>query len=248
MSKTVLITGASSGLGRGMAVEFARKGYNLALCARRVERLETLKDELEQINASIRVEVLSLDVDNHEQVASVFQAFTLQFGRIDRFIINAGIGKGGPIGTGYFWANKQTAITNFVSTLAQAESAAEVCMKQGSGHIVFISSVSALRGFRGAMTVYAASKAAVSSLAEGMAAQFMGTEIKVTAIHPGYIRTEINEEVEKIPFIVDAETGCKAIVKAIETETRKSFVPGWPWRLVAVLLPLLPLSMLRKLS
>lgn len=248
MNKTVLITGASSGLGRGMAIEFARKGYNLALCARRVDRLEALQKELTQINDAISIEVRSLDVDNHDQVMSVFSEFASEFGHIDRFVINAGIGKGAPIGTGYFWANKQTAITNFVSALAQAEGAAEICRRQNKGHIVFISSVSALRGFRGAMTVYAATKAAVSSLAEGMATQFWGTDIKVSAVHPGYIRTEINEEVEKIPFIVDAETGCKALVKAIEKEKRISFVPGWPWRLVAMILPILPISVLRKIS
>ena len=69
MTRTnILITGASSGLGRGMALEFAKMGRNLALCARRIDRVEALRDELLAINPNIKVFVRALDVDNHEQV------------------------------------------------------------------------------------------------------------------------------------------------------------------------------------
>ena len=71
MTKTILITGASSGIGAGMAREFAQMGYNLAICARRLERLETLKQELEQ-QYGIRVIAKSLDVTNYDQVFQYF--------------------------------------------------------------------------------------------------------------------------------------------------------------------------------
>ncbi|HYG68896.1 MAG TPA: SDR family oxidoreductase, partial [Anaeromyxobacteraceae bacterium] len=160
MRKNILITGASSGLGRGMAREFARLGRNLALCARRVDRLEELRRELEAAHPAIRVLVRPLDVTNHEQIFEVFRAFQRDLGTLDRVIVNAGIGKGQPIGTGnFFRANLPTAETNFVAALAQCEAAVEIFRAQNAGHLVTISSISALRGMRRNLTTYAASKA-----------------------------------------------------------------------------------------
>jgi short-subunit dehydrogenase len=159
MRKNILITGASSGLGEGMAREFAKMGRNLVLCARRLERLEELKRELLAANPNIRVLVRSLDVNDYDQVFEVFRAFKEELGTLDRIIVNAGVGKGQPVGTGYFRANRQTAETNFVAALAQCEAAVEIFRKQSAGHLVTISSMSALRGMRGNVTTYAASKA-----------------------------------------------------------------------------------------
>ncbi|MCK8105391.1 SDR family oxidoreductase [Pseudoalteromonas sp. 2CM41L] len=248
MRKNILITGASSGLGKGMAKEFAKQGCNLALCARRFELLEQLKSELEQINPNITISIKVLDVNDHEQVFSVFNAFRDELNGLDRVIINAGMGKGASIGTGYFNANKQTAQTNFVAALAQAEAAMEIFRAQNHGHLVTISSISAVRGFRRAMTVYAATKAAITSLSEGIRIDVMHTPIKVSCVHPGFIRSEINEKVKTVPFIVDTETGCKALVKAINKEKANSFVPSWPWAFLHWILRIAPLSTIRKMS
>src|SRR3546814_12188837 len=107
MRKTSRITGASSGLGRGMAREFAARGRDLALCARRTERLAELKAELLAAHPGIRIEVRALDVLNYDQVFEVFRAFRDDFGRIDRVIVNAGLGKGQPLGTGYFHRSEE---------------------------------------------------------------------------------------------------------------------------------------------
>jgi short-subunit dehydrogenase len=246
--QNILITGASSGLGKGMAMLFAKMGRNLALCARRVERLEELKAELEQINPNIKVVIKSLDVNDHDAVFTVFNEFKQELGSLDRVIVNAGMGKGASIGTGYFKANKETAITNFVSAIAQCEAAVEIFRAQNSGHLVTISSISAVRGFRRALTVYAATKAAVTSLSEGIRIDLMRTPIKVSTVHPGFIRSEINEKVEKVPFMVDTETGCKAIIKAIEKEGGNSYVPTWPWVIMNRIMRIAPLSWLAKMS
>ena len=246
--QNILITGASSGLGKEMAIQFARMGRNLAICARRMERLEELKKELLEINPDITVAIRSLDVDNHEQVFEVFKAFHQDLGGLDRIIVNAGMGKGASVGTGYFYANKQTAVTNFVSALAQCEAALEIFREQNHGHLVTISSISATRGYRRAMTVYAATKAALSSLSEGMRIDLLGTPIKVTTIHPGFIRSEINEKVKTVPFIVDTDVGVSAMVNAIEKEGANSFVPTWPWAFLRYVLQILPLSWMRKMS
>ena len=246
--QNILITGASSGLGRGMAREFAKLGRNLALCARRVDRLEELKTELTRDNPGIRVAIRSLDVMNFDQVFEVFHAFATDLGSLDRIIVNAGIGKGQPVGTGFFRANRQTAETNFVAALAQCEAAVEIFRKQSSGHLVTISSMSALRGMRGNVTTYAASKAALATLTEGIRVELIRTPIRVSTIYPGYIRSEINEKVKRTPFIVDTETGCRAMVAAIEREVPEAYVPRWPWSALGFFMKRLPLSALARMT
>jgi len=243
----VLITGASSGLGAGMAREFAARGRNLALCARRLDRLETLREELVGTYPGIRVAIHSLDVTDHDAVFRTFRSFASGLGQIDRVVVNAGSGKGASLGTGRFAANRETAETNFVAALAQCEAAMEIFREQNAGHLVVISSVAAVRGARRAQTVYAATKAGLSTLAEGVRMDVAGTPIRVSAIHPGYIRTEINEKLTGPPFIVPLRTGCRALARAIEREPASAYVPGWPWRVVAPLYRIAPASLLRKI-
>ena len=248
MRKNILITGASSGLGAGMAREFAKKGRDLALCARRTERLEELKQELLTLNPAIRVSIRPLDVNDYDQVFTVFREFAEEFGGLDRIIVNAGIGKGKPVGTGYFWANRQTAETNFVAALAQCEAAVEIFRQQGHGHLVMISSMSAMRGMPGNITTYAATKAGVAALTEGIRADLMRTKIKVTTLYPGYIRSEINEKVKKTPFMVDTATGCRALVAAIEKEKVEACVPAWPWNVMGFAMRNLPLKLVARMG
>jgi len=85
--KNILITGASAGLGRGMALEFAARGRNLALCARRLELLESLKAEIVARFPGVRVAVRALDVNDHDQVFAVFQALRADLDGLDRIIV-----------------------------------------------------------------------------------------------------------------------------------------------------------------
>ncbi|BEL03843.1 SDR family oxidoreductase [Actinoplanes sichuanensis] len=238
----VLITGASAGLGEEMARQFAALGYDLALCARRVDRLEKLRDEL-----PTRVLVKPLDVTDDEAVFTVFREFAAEFGRVDRVIVNAGLGKGAPLGTGRPDANRDTARVNFLGALAQAEAALEIFRAQRSGHLVIISSMSALRGMRRSMTTYAATKAGVAALAEGLRSERI-PGVDVSVIYPGYIRSEMNEHVQqKTPFMVDTATGVRAMVAAIEKRKAKAYVPAWPWVPIGAAMRLLPLSVVRRM-
>ncbi len=248
LRKNILITGASAGLGYTMALQFAELQRNLILCARRKDNLEQLKTNILAKHPHLQVSIVELDVNDHQRVFEVFHQAKLQFGNIDRIIVNAGIGKGGSIGTGLFEANKQTAMTNFVGALAQCEAAMEIFRQQNFGHLVTISSVSSQRGFRKAFTVYAATKAGLASLTEGIRIDVLNTPIKVTTIHPGYIATEITSADSKLPFIVNVEIGCRAIIKAIEKEVAVAFVPKWPWAIMRYVLKVLPLSLMRKFS
>ena len=246
MAKTILITGASSGLGAEMARQFAALGHDLALCARRTERLEELRGEILAAHPGRRVEVRQLDVNDHDQVFEVFRAFHADFGRLDRIVVNAGLGKGAPLGTGKFDANRQTAETNFVAALAQTEAAAELLRAQGSGHFVMVSSVSALRGMPKSITTYAATKAGAAHLAEGLRADLLGTPIKVTVLYPGYIESEMSARSASTPLVVSTEKGVRAMVAAIEAEKPSVRVPAWPWQPIGFALKHLPLPIARR--
>ena len=248
--KTILITGASSGLGEGMARLFAKLGYNLAICARRTERLENLKAELLAQYPDIRVEYRILDVSDYDAIFTVFDAFAADFGHIDRVVVNAGIGDSRRIGKGRFDTNRRTVEINFVSALAQCEAAMNIFRAQNSGHLVAISSMSAMRGLPKHLTAYGASKAGLAHLAEGIRADMLLTKlpIQVSTIYPGYVRTEINENAKPLPFEVDAETGTTAIVAAIEARVNEACVPSLPWSIVGQAMKHLPLQVVNKVS
>lgn len=249
-NKTVLITGASSGLGEGMARLFAKLGYNLAICARRTDRLESLQSELVAAYPNIRVEYRALDVSDYDAVFEVFDAFAADFGTIDRIVVNAGIGDSRRIGKGRFDTNRRTVEINFISALAQCEAAMNIFRAQNSGHLVAMSSMSAMRGLPKHLTAYGASKAGLAHLAEGIRADMLLTKlpIKVSTIYPGYIRTEINTNAKPLPFEVDTDTGTKAIVAAIEAGVEEACVPSLPWSIVGQAMKRLPLQVMSQLS
>lgn len=249
MRTNIVITGASSGLGAGMARRFAAAGRNLALCARRTERLDALAEELTSQHPGIRVITRELDVNDHGRVFQVFEEFRAELGTLDRVIVNAGLGKGARIGTGHFEANKQTAETNYVAALAQCEAAMGIFREQNAGHLVVVSSFASLRGMPKQMTTYASSKAAALALAEGIRADTLRTPIKVSSVLPGYIESEMTGQKEGgTPLLAGAEVGVQEMVKAIEKEPAKAYVPAWPWKPLSLLVRLLPAKMLRKLA
>jgi short-subunit dehydrogenase len=245
---TILITGASSGLGAEMARQFAALGHDLALCARRTDRLDGLRDEIAAAHPGVRVAVKALDVTDHDAVFRVFEELADELGGLDRVVVNAGLGKGQPLGTGRFDANKETAETNFIGALAQTEAAAAIFREQGRGHLVMVSSISALRGMPKNITTYAASKAAVAHLAEGFRADVHGTPIKVTVLYPGYIVSEMSGTSARTPLMASTEKGVRAMVEAIEKEKKSARVPAWPWGPLGFVIKHVPVGVLRRMS
>jgi short-subunit dehydrogenase len=244
----ILITGASSGLGEGMARLFAERGRNLALTARRADRLEALADELRAKHPDIAVVPKELDVNDHERVGEVFRDCDVALGGLDRIIVNAGLGKGAPVGSGRFDVNRDTVTTNFVGALAQCEAAMELFYAAGAGHLVVMSSIQAIRGMPRGMAAYAASKAGVAALAEGIRADCLGTPITVTTLMPGYIESEMTARLKQKPrLMVDTATGCRALVAAIEREVDAAILPAWPWKPIGFALRRLPLRAVRRL-
>lgn len=251
MTFTTLITGASSGLGAEMARQFAALGHDLALTARRTDRLHALKAEITAAHPERRVETYALDVTDDEAVTRVFEQAKGDLGRLDRVIVNAGLGKGAPYGKGSHYANRQTIETNVLGAAIQTEAAMAIFREQRAGHLVLISSVTALRGMPKSMTTYGASKAFLASLGEGIRSEMLGKpelDIDVTVLYPGYIRSEMNEKVEqKTKFMVDTDEGVRSMVAAIEARKAKAYVPAKPWVAIGTAMRVLPLSVVRKL-
>lgn len=242
----ILITGASSGLGAEMARQFAARGRDLALCARRVDRLEALRDE---IGGKVRVAVRSLDVNDSDAVFATFDELADELGGLDRVIVNAGLGKGARLGTGKFHANRETAMTNFVAGLAQCEAALQHFRAANAGHLVVISSMSAVRGMPGNLATYAASKAAIAALADGVRMELHNSPIAVTTLLPGYIRSEMSSRAEQgTPLMTDTVTGVRTMVAAIEREVAKSAVPPWPWKPLGLAMRYAPTALVRRFA
>lgn len=231
-----------------MARAFAAKGRDLALCARRVDRLDELKAELLARHPGITVAVAALDVNDHDQVPKVFAELSHELGGIDRVIVNAGIGKGAPLGSGKLWANKATLETNLIAALVQIETALEMFKASGGGHLVLISSVLGNKGVPGVKAAYAASKAGVSSLGESLRAEYLTGPIKVTTLEPGYIESEMTAKSASTLLMVDNETGVKAMVDAMERETGRAAVPWWPWGPLVQVMRMLPPRLAKRFA
>ncbi|HYN30722.1 MAG TPA: SDR family oxidoreductase [Dermatophilaceae bacterium] len=248
---TTVITGASSGIGAELARQLAARGEDLGLCARRVDRLEALREEITAAHPGRRVEVRAVDVTDEEGVRDAVTGFRETFGSLERVVVNAGLGKGAPIGTGRAAANRETAQTNVLGALATCEAAMEVFRDQRRGQLVVVSSMSAMRGLPGPVTVYAATKAFVAHLAEGIRMELLDKpdlDIRVTTVYPGYIRSEMNDRIPKpLPHMVDTRTGVAAIIAAIEGDRDEARVPAWPWRPLGTAMRHLPLRVVRRL-
>ena len=251
MTFTTLITGASSGLGAEMARQLAALGQDLVLTARRTDKLDALKAEILAAHPERRVETYALDVTDEEAVTRVFEEAKGALGRLDRVIVNAGLGKGAPYGKGSHYANRQTIETNVLGAAAQTEAAMAIFREQKAGHLVLISSVTALRGMPKSMATYGATKAFLASLGEGIRSEMLGKpdlDIDVSVIYPGYIRTPMNEKVEQqTKFMVDLEPGVRSMVEAIEARKVKALVPAKPWVPIGAAMKVLPLSVVRKM-
>lgn len=248
---TILITGASAGLGEEMARQFAALGYDLALCARRLERLEALRREIHDAHPDRRVEIRSLDVIDDTAVFAVFKAFRDDFGTLEKVIVNAGLGKGQPLGTGRYDANKQTALTNFIGALAQTEAAMEIFRAQGNGHLVMVSSMSAMRGMPRNMTTYAATKAGVAHLIEGLRVELAASksDIDLTVLYPGFIASEMNDKAHGStpPLMVSTEKGVRSMVSAIEKRVADACVPPLPWGPMSLVMKHAPMPIYRRI-
>lgn len=210
MSKIVLITGASSGIGAACAEIFASNHYDLVLVARRKEKLEALAADLK---ARFGVQVLNveLDVRDAKAVATKLNALPDNWKKIDVLVNNAGLSQGlDPIHEGNLDDWDTMIDTNIKGLLYVTRLISPWMVQQQSGHIVNIGSIAGKETYANG-NVYCASKHAVDSLNKAMRIDLLPHGIKVSGIHPGAVETEFSE----VRFKGDKERA-KAVYQGFE--------------------------------
>jgi NAD(P)-dependent dehydrogenase (short-subunit alcohol dehydrogenase family) len=242
MAQSIFITGASSGLGEALAIEFARRGYAIAIAARRVERLESLAARLQEAGAAA-VLPLALDVTDFPAIDGALERAAREFGRLDIVVVNAGVGYSLPVGRGKFEQIRQTIDTNLTAAIATIEFALPRLRAQGGGQIVAITSVAGSRGmpFMGA---YSAAKSGLHRYVQALRAEVLHEPIVITELAPGYIDTDMNRGAKSRPFVIPLERGGAILARMIERRVGHRYVPMWPWTLLAPLVKLLPTRLL----
>jgi short-subunit dehydrogenase len=227
--KVVMITGASSGIGRGLAVELAGRGAKVGLVARRAETLEEIVKEIESRGG--RALALPGDVQDDKSVQAAADRLRELFGPIDLLIANAGIGT--TTDPAEMQPGEVAAVIN-VNVIGAANSVAAVIpemVARRRGQLVAISSLAAYRGLPKS-AAYCASKAAVSAFFESLRLDLQPRGIYVTIIHPGFIKTPLTAGRDaKMPFLLELDTAVKKIVSAIE-KRKKSY--AFPWQLANI--------------
>lgn len=246
MAKSILITGASSGIGKAVAYEMAKKGYSLALASRGEEALLQIRDDIQERFSPPALAVRYLDVTNYSEVPVAIQELAGEVGGLDIVYANAGIGLGERIGKGEFEKAKKTIEVNLLGAIATIDAAAAYFLKKGEGHIVGTSSVAAFRGMPRS-SAYCASKAGLAIYLESLRAELYRKNIDVTVLYPGYIDTPLNNMLPNRPFLIPVEKGADIIVRLIEKRVKSSTVPVYPWNIVGRLLKILPTGMVAKM-
>ncbi|CAN5792572.1 SDR family oxidoreductase [soil metagenome] len=224
-----MVTGASSGIGRGVAVELARRGARLGLVARRRETLLEIAAEIESFGGL--AVALPGDVRDANAVEAAADRFRERFGVIDVLIANAGIGSTNDAAE--LRAGEVAGVIN-VNLIGAANSVAAVIpdmVAKGHGQLVVISSLAAYRGLPKS-AAYCASKAAVSAFFESLRLDLQPRGIDVTIIHPGFIKTPLTAgRHAQMPFLMELDVAVGKILRAIEKK-KKSY--AFPWQLASV--------------
>lgn len=185
--QVVIVTGASAGIGEATARRLAREGATVVMFARRSDRLDALKREIESEGG--RALAVVGDITHESDRARLVRETLGAFGRIDALVNNAGYGRRGPIELVPIDDIRQNFETNFFSLIALTQLVVPVMRKQRSGRIVNVSSVAG-RIARPLSSVYDSTKHALEAVSDGMRGELAPFGIKVIVIEPGFITTE----------------------------------------------------------
>jgi 3-hydroxy acid dehydrogenase/malonic semialdehyde reductase len=190
--KIVFITGASSGIGAATAIEFARHGARLLLCARRLDKLQAMDAELRDAGAS-DVFSFSLDVQQRQAVASTLGSLPAGWHAIDILVNNAGLSRGLSKVQDDDMDNWEEMIdTNVKGLLYVTRAVVPGLVKRGHGHVINLGSIAGHFAYPGG-AVYCATKAAERIFTDGLRIDLNGTPIRVTSIDPGMVQTDFSK-------------------------------------------------------
>lgn len=226
-NKVVLITGASSGIGKAIALQLSKEKCKLILLARRVELLEKLINTASVTNNQPLL--IKCDVSKKEEVVSAYKLVKEKFVGVDIAILNSGVGHTVTVDDYDSRFAEETFGANFFGIIYWVEQFLPDFVKKKSGMIVGVSSLADNRGFSGS-GFYCASKAAVSIYLEGLRVELKRYGIKVITVKPGFIKTPMTAQNKfKMPFLMESEEAVHVIMDGIKREKR---IIQFPWQMV----------------
>lgn len=237
----IILTGASDGIGKAIAFEFAKRGHALGLIARRAEKLAEVKSECERLGAS-KVLVEAVDVADENKFESALTRLDDLFGGATVFVANAGI-TGRSAFTEDAWQQvKQCFQVNILAAIHGLEFMKIRMIRRKSGILCGVTSIAAARGMP-TSGPYSSSKAALSTHLETMRLDLEPYGVSVVNVAPGFIDTEMTKKNKgSMPFLMQPDRAAKVFVDGILK--RKSFVVApRPWRIIYPLLQMLPRSL-----
>lgn len=191
--KTMIVTGASSGIGQGVAEELAKEGANVVLTARRIEKLEKIKDAIQPDNRG-KIQVIQMDVTSEADVRHAIEQTLEQFGQVDALINNAGQMLTGQVRSGAVDEWERMIDVNIKGVLYGINAVLPSMLERERGHIINISSVSGFEVTKRS-TVYSATKFAVRAISAGLEKELAQTGVRVTNISPGMVDTPLSTAV-----------------------------------------------------
>jgi len=219
----VILTGASSGIGKALAFELARKGARIVLTSRQPELLEKVAQEIKYTFPEVTSPLaIACDVINREQVRRVIHFCVEHFGGVDILINDAGIGVYGACEKTSLEDFRSLMEVNFFGSVHFILEALPLMRKAGKGLIINISSLAAKHGVP-YLAAYSASKAALAALGQGLEAELVGSGISVLTVYPGYTQTDFFRKEKKVggarrpagPYTSPHQVA-QAVIKAIE--------------------------------
>lgn len=234
-----LVTGASAGIGRAMAMQLAATGVDVVLVARDDDRLDELAKELRANGAGPEVEILAADLSDPAGLAVVEKRVAAGEAPIDLLVNNAGLGYEGPFHSQDPIEVSETINVNVVALVRLTHAALGSMTVRGRGQVILVSSMASLQGMP--MTaVYAATKAFITSFGEGLYEEHKGTGVTVTTVLPGLTHTEFHERgrwnLDKWPSVgwQNADAVASAALNAA-AKSRPEVVTSWHNRILAVI-------------
>jgi short-subunit dehydrogenase len=239
----IVITGATSGIGAGLALHYAQPGVTLGLLGRRQDRLAEVTTRCEKHGAAVIGE--ALDVRNGAAMHTFAEQFVTRADGVDLVIANAGVGQPDDLVSGDVTPHAQQFEINVIGVLNTLIPFVPQMIRQQHGHLVAIASVAGFRALPGS-TTYAATKIAVRTLMEGYSWALQPHGITVTSINPGFVVSEMTDKNEfKMPFLLSTDAAVRKIARAIQRQRRVYTFP-WQMAILARLLPYLPGALLRR--
>jgi len=223
MTRTAFITGASSGLGYGLALRLAREGFSVGLAARRRDRLEALASRIREAGAEASVH--PVDVAQRHAVHAAIRACEAALGPLDLLVANAGVSEMTLVDALDAAAVERIMRVNFLGAVYAVEATLPGMLSRGRGHLVAVGSLAGYGGLP-KTAAYSASKGAVHNFFESLRIDLRSTPVDVTLVTPGYVRTPMTEQNDhSMPFLVDADDAVERIWRAIRARRRRLAFP-----------------------